>query len=56
MDTDNSMILTRGKGFMGSKGVRHIMMEDDVTLSGGHTMQHTDHVSQNVHLKSICSY
>ena len=26
------------------KGAKYMVMEDDLTLGGGHTMQYTDHV------------
>lgn len=42
------MIITRGKGMRGElriKGANMIVMEDDLTLDGRHTMQYTDHVT-----------
>ena len=32
-----------------------MVMEDDLTLDGGHTGQYKDHVHRNVHLKPIYS-
>ena len=38
------MVVThRGEG--GVKGAKYKVMEDDLTLGGGHTVQCTDHVS-----------
>ena len=47
IDTDNSMVATRGRGVEVSKGKgdRYMVTEDDLTLGGGHTVQYTDHVS-----------
>ena len=45
IDTDNSEVVTSGKGVGGSKGAECVVMEDDLTLSGAHTMRYTDHVS-----------
>ena len=42
------MVVTRGKGGGGVvniKGIQYMVKEDDVHLSGGQTMQHTDHIS-----------
>ena len=46
IDTDNSMVVTRGQGagVVKVKGVKYTETED-LTLGGGHTMQHTDDVS-----------
>ena len=33
-----------------------MVTEDDLTLGGGHTMQYTDHVYRNVHLKPTQYY
>ena len=33
------------------KGAKYMVMEDDLTLGGGHTMQYTDHVSQKCALE-----
>ena len=54
-DTDNSMVVTGGKGGEGSKGkgVKYMLAEDDLTLGGEHTMQYTDHVSSIIYLKPI---
>ena len=48
VDTDNSMMVTRGKGagrIVKDKGAKYVVMEDDLTFGGGHTMQYADHVS-----------
>ena len=46
IDTDNSMVVTRRKvGRVVVKGTKYIVIEDDLTLGGGHTMQYTDRVS-----------
>ena len=34
------------------KGVKYTMIGDDLTLSGGHTMPYTDHVSQRCTLEA----
>ena len=42
------MAVTRRKGVVewwGIKGAKYMVMKDDLTLDGGHTMQCTDHVS-----------
>ena len=46
-DTDNSMVVTRGKGWGAVKGqgVKYVVTEGDLTVGGGHTLQYTDHVS-----------
>ena len=47
IDTDNSVVVTRGKEVGGkSDGGRgkYMVMGDDLTLSGRHTMQYEDHV------------
>ena len=53
------MVATRGfrvGGVAKKKGAKYMAMEDDLTLGGRHTMQYTDHVSKNAHLKPIYSY
>ena len=47
-DTDR-MVVTGGKGerVRGNKGAKYRVMEEDLTLGGGHTMRYTDLVSQN---------
>ena len=42
-DTDNSMALREGRGWM--SGVEYMVTEDGLTVGGGHTVQYTDHVS-----------
>lgn len=47
-DTGNSMAVTIGKGTQGKqrvKRVKYMVMGDDLTSGGGHTTQHTAHVS-----------
>ena len=39
IDTDNSMVVTRGKGMRGNKAERDIYGDDDLTLGSGLTMQ-----------------
>ena len=42
------MGVSRGQGMrevVRVKGAQYMVMEDDLTLGGGCTMQHTDHVS-----------
>ena len=54
-DADNSMVVTRGKGVgaqWGVKGDKYVVMEDGLTLGGGHTMQYTDHVAQKCTLET----
>ena len=44
-ETDNSMVVTRGKGGVedgGSKGGKVYVMEGVLTLGGKHIMQYTD--------------
>ena len=45
MNTENSMVVTRGRGV--GKGKRDQICGDknDLTLAGGHTVQYTDYVS-----------
>ena len=46
IDTANSMVVTKGKeGGELVKGVKYMVIEADLTLGGGHTMQYEDHVS-----------
>ena len=48
IETDNSMVVTRGKGggrTIKGKGIKYMVMEDYLTLGGGNTMQYTDHIS-----------
>ena len=51
IDTDNSMVVKRGKGVGRSRrGQRELkytetVMEDDLTLGGGHSKQCIDHIS-----------
>ena len=45
IETESSVVVTRGKGVRRSKGAKYMVREDDMTLGGGHTMQYTDHVS-----------
>ena len=35
-----------GEGAVNCKGAKYMVMEDDLTLGGGHTMQYTDYVSE----------
>ena len=60
IDTDNSMVVTRGKGEgvgKGCKGGPNIWWwEDALTVAGGHTMQYTDQVSQKCILETSVSY
>ena len=46
-DTDNTMVVPKGKGGGGvkGKGAKYIMTDDYLILGGWHTMQYTDHVS-----------
>ena len=44
-DTNNSKVITRGLWVERIKGSKYMMMEDDLTLGGGHTIQYTYHVS-----------
>ena len=49
------MVVTREKGVrrvVKGKGVKYMVMEGDLTLGGGHTMQHTGDVSQNYALET----
>ena len=50
IDTDSSMVITRGKG--DGRHWRERGAKEDVTLCGGHTVQYTDEVSQNCALKT----
>ena len=46
--TDNSMLVTTGKGLGGDGGAkeaRYMVTEDGLTLGGGHTIQYTDQLS-----------
>ena len=48
IDTDNSMVVTRGKGVgvVKGEGVKYRVTKDDLTSGGRHTMQYTDDVLQ----------
>ena len=53
IDTDKSMVVTRGKEFGELvKAVKYIVMEEDLTLDGEHTMQCTNDVSLNCKLET----
>ena len=41
-----AVIRQKGVGAVKGKGVKH-MVTEDLTVGGGHTRQHTEHVSQN---------
>ena len=48
MATDSGTVVTRGKRsgeVVKGKGIKHIVMEEDLTLSHGHTTQYSDDVS-----------
>ena len=47
--SDTRMVAPGGRGVEGSegKGVKYMVMEDDLALGGEHTAWNTDHVSQN---------
>ena len=50
IDTDNSMIINRGKGWEGQVKESkwgQMVMEEDMTLDGERKMQYTDGVLQN---------
>ena len=42
------MVVTRGKrgGVVKGKGSKYMVMEEDLTLGGGHTMQYIDYISE----------
>ena len=47
-DTDNSVVVAGGNGggwVVKGTDIKYRVMEDDLTLGGGHTMQYTDHAS-----------
>ena len=53
------MVGTTGNGGGGEswvKGVRYMVMKEDLLLGGGYTMQYTDHVSENCTLKIYIIY
>ena len=53
-DADSSVEATRGGGERAREGQggQYVVTEADLTVGGGHTMQHADHVSwKNVHVK-----
>ena len=39
-------------GVVKGKGAKYIVMEDDLSLDGGHTVRYTDHVSQKCTLET----
>ena len=47
-DPDNSAVVTSGKrvGAQGMEGAQYVVMEVDLTLGGGHTVQVTDLISE----------
>ena len=50
IDTDNNITITREKGHGKGKrikGVKDTVMEEDLTLGGGHAMEYTGDVSEN---------
>ena len=52
-DTDNSTVVTRGRGGGLVKGTGVEGMSTDLTLGGGHTMQFADWYHRVVHLKPV---
>lgn len=55
MDTDNSTVLTRGKGHVGwaVKGAKYMLTQDDLALGGEHAIQHVIQYTDLVSLKCI---